>query len=75
MTESTFVVSPLWFDIERLKEVSYNAEEYVTELRRYVPLDAISTQLETYLTQLKLQVDHSSTYTIYLLSLVGRSYQ
>eukprot|EP00210_Caulerpa_lentillifera_P009310 g8874.t1 len=56
MTESTSIVAPLWFDIERLKDASFNAETYVTELRRYVPLDTISNQLDTYLQQLKLQL-------------------
>ena len=49
-------LAPVWFEEEPLKELDFNAERYVTELSRYVPLDTICTQLDSFLTQLKQQV-------------------
>ena len=45
-----------WFQPERLSEPEFSVEAYVSDLRQYAPLEALSTELEKYLASLKSKV-------------------
>lgn len=49
-------LTPVWFEEAALAETAFQPESYITELSRYVPLETICAQLESYLAQLKSQV-------------------
>ncbi|KAK9821420.1 hypothetical protein WJX81_002272 [Elliptochloris bilobata] len=44
---------PLWFKPERFLEPKFEAEAFVADLRRFVPLDTLSAELEAHLATLK----------------------
>lgn len=44
---------PSWFKPERFLDAEFDAEAYVSDLRRFVPLETLSSQLQKYLTVLK----------------------
>ncbi|KAL0048278.1 hypothetical protein WJX82_011732 [Trebouxia sp. C0006] len=44
---------PSWFKPARLLYVEFDADAYVSDLRRFVPLETLSSQLQKYLTVLK----------------------
>ncbi|GMH43984.1 hypothetical protein BSKO_11918 [Bryopsis sp. KO-2023] len=44
---------PVWFDPERFRQPEFDAEQYVADLRRFVPLEGLSKQLDNHLGQLK----------------------
>ena len=46
-----------WFRAERLKDPDFLVDAYVSELRQYAPLEAISSELEKYLASLKSKVN------------------
>ena len=54
--DRTHSIAPVWFEEDKLKGQHFNSEPYITDLTRYVPLEAICTQLEIYFSQLKLEV-------------------
>ncbi|KAK9837983.1 hypothetical protein WJX74_008999 [Apatococcus lobatus] len=45
--------SPAWFRPGQFLELDFSPERYVSDLRRQVPLEVLSQQLEAYLTSLK----------------------
>lgn len=60
MSSSTTAVSldgdsslPSWFKPARFLDVEFDADAYVSDLRRFVPLETLSSQLQKYLTVLK----------------------
>ncbi|DBA94077.1 TPA: hypothetical protein ACH3X1_001724 [Trebouxia sp. C0004] len=44
---------PSWFKPTRFLDVEFDADTYVSDLRRFVPLETLSSQLQKYLTVLK----------------------
>lgn len=44
---------PSWFKPTRFLDVEFDADAYVSDLRRFVPLETLSSQLQKYLTVLK----------------------
>ena len=45
-----------WFRPERLSDPDFSVDAYVSELRQYAPLEALSAELEKYLASLKSKV-------------------
>lgn len=54
--ERSRAITPVWFDNTPLKNEKFDPEEYTVELSRYVSLDDVCAQLESYLAKLKLEV-------------------
>lgn len=52
---------PVWFDPQVFHEAKFNAENYVSDLSRFVPLDEFSDHLEAHLSHLKQKVRKSTT--------------
>ncbi|KAA6427855.1 MAG: conserved oligomeric Golgi complex subunit 2-like [Trebouxia sp. A1-2] len=44
---------PSWFKPTRFLDIEFDADAYVSDLRRFVPLETLSSQLQKYLTVLK----------------------
>ena len=45
-----------WFRPERLRDPDFSVDAYVSELRQYAPLEALSSELEKYLASMKSKV-------------------
>lgn len=53
---STTAAGPAWFDAEHFNVADFDAEKYVSDLRRFVPLDGLSGQLDAHLALLRRKV-------------------
>lgn len=49
-----------WFKPERLTESGFSPEAYVADLRRFVPLETLGQELESYLGTIRAKVHKSS---------------
>lgn len=47
---------PAWFDPDHFNAAEFDAEKYVSDLRRFVPLDGLSNQLDAHLALLRRKV-------------------
>ncbi|CAG9460595.1 unnamed protein product [Pedinophyceae sp. YPF-701] len=51
--------APAWFKPEVFDQEDFSADEYVGEIKRYVPLDLLQGQLERYLADLRVKLNEA----------------